>query len=178
MIILSSSELFIVPDKIEDAKTLQALSVLTFKETFGVQNNKENMKAYLEERLSLEQITFELEEPNSSFYFAIINKQCVGYLKLNFKNAQNEDVLNRQAFEIERIYILSLFQGKGLGSQLFQKAIDIGKAKKYNRLWLGVWEFNLNALAFYKRKGLNAFGKHTFLLGKDRQTDILMQLEF
>jgi ribosomal protein S18 acetylase RimI-like enzyme len=87
-------------------------------------------------------------------------------------------VLNNEAFEIERIYIKNEFQGNGFGSELFTLALRLGSEKGYKKLWLGVWEHNQKALAFYKRKGLVPFDQHLFQLGDDPQTDILMQLEF
>lgn len=100
-----------------------------------------------------------------------------GYLKLNFDNAQTENVLNNQAFEIERIYLLKEYQNKGLGTELFEAAIQIGKEKGYSTLWLGVWEKNRSALQFYQKKGLVTFGSHCFQLGSDTQTDFLMRYD-
>lgn len=157
-------------------KALHAVSVQTFKETFEKQNTEENMERYLKEQLSQNQIKKEFSDKNSAFYFAYSKDTLVGYLKLNFNEAQKEAVLDGKAFEIERIYILKVFQGRGFGSQLFDKALELGKARGYQLMWLGVWELNYNALEFYKRKGLEPFGSHVFQLGKDRQTDILMQL--
>ncbi|MGA0317146.1 MAG: GNAT family N-acetyltransferase, partial [Flavobacteriaceae bacterium] len=74
----------------------------------------------------------------SSFFFATHKKQMAGYLILNFDNSQTENVLNNQAFEIERIYLLKEYQNKGLGTELFEAAIQIGKEKRYRMLWLGV----------------------------------------
>jgi GNAT superfamily N-acetyltransferase len=106
------------------------------------------------------------------------DEEIVGYLKLNFNQAQKEEVLKGEAFEVERFYILKLYHGKGFGSQLFNKAIKIGKDKGYEQLWLGVWEHNKRALEFYTEKGLTPFSTHVFQLGQDTQTDILMQLKF
>ena len=100
-----------------------------------------------------------------------------GYLKLNFDSAQTENVLNNQAFEIERIYLLKEYQNKGLGTELFEAAIQIGKEKGYSTLWLGVWEKNRSALQFYQKKGLVTFGSHYFQLGSDTQTDFLMRYD-
>ena len=44
----------------------------------------------------------------------------------------------------------------------------------YETLWLGVWEHNLRAIAFYRRWGFETVGSHTFLLGSDEQTDLIM----
>lgn len=157
---------------------LVKLSVKTFKETFADQNTAANMEHYVRAKLNPSQLEKEHLNPNSEFYFVYQKKQLIGYLKLNFKDAQSEQVLEGKAFEIERIYLLRQKQRQGLGKQLFQEAINIGKAKGYKKLWLGVWEHNHPALAFYQKLGLRPFSSHTFLLGSDPQTDLLLELTF
>ena len=136
------------------------------------------MAVYLKQKLSKKQLDEEFSDKNTFFYFAYCNNVLAGYLKLNFKDAQKKAVLKGKAYEIERIYILKAYQGRGLGTQLFNKAIEIGKGKGYKMVWLGVWEFNHKALKFYEKKGLKAFHSHTFQLGNESQNDILMQLKF
>ncbi|HAN77391.1 MAG TPA: GNAT family N-acetyltransferase, partial [Bacteroidales bacterium] len=80
------------------------------------------------------------------------------------------------AIEIERIYILKEFHGKQIGQLLYDKAIEIGQQQNADFVWLGVWEKNLRAIAFYKKNGFEEFDKHFFRLGNDLQTDILMKL--
>jgi len=157
---------------------LREISITTFKETFGNQNKKKDMQIYLNNRMSLKQLKKELNNSDSKFYFAYSKNILIGYLKLNFELSQSENVLDGTAYEIERIYILKKHQGIGHGTNLFKKAIEIGKIRGYKKLWLGVWEQNKRALDFYKKHGLNYFNKHTFLLGTDQQTDFLLQLEF
>ncbi|MDQ2855211.1 MAG: GNAT family N-acetyltransferase, partial [Acidobacteriota bacterium] len=41
-------------------------------------------------------------------------------------------------------------------------------------LWLGVWEHNGRARAFYRKWKFVEFGEHIFQLGEDPQNDILM----
>ncbi len=172
------SFLKIIPVDSKNLKELQKISVTTFKETFVYQNTKENIESYLKINLSMKQIKKEFDNPFSEFYFAFNNKVIVGYLKLNFKSAQSENVLKNKAYEIERIYILKSQQRKGFGRQLFEKAVDIGKSKGYKKLWLGVWENNKAAINFYKKLNLSKFDEHIFLLGKDIQTDFLMKYNF
>jgi len=43
-------------------------------------------------------------------------------------------------------------------------------------VWLGVWEENQRAINFYKRNGFKEFGKHSFIVGDDEQTDLMMKL--
>lgn len=170
------SLLELIPVSVKELKLLQKLSVQTFVETFGAQNTKADMQAYLNSQMSTSQLKKELEHAHSDFYFAYHKDRLAGYLKLNFESAQREMVGNGTAFEVERIYLLNDFQRQGLGKVLFEKALALGIEKGYRKLWLGVWEHNTSALAFYKKLGLTVFDKHTFVLGSDSQTDLLMEL--
>ena len=161
---------------IDDLETLRNLSIQTFKETFEEVNTEEDMQKYLDENLSIEKLKTELENPNSEFYFAENNDEILGYLKLNFKDAQTEK-LEENHFEIERIYVLKAFLGQKIGQILFDKAIEIGREKNLEYVWLGVWEENHRAIKFYEKNGFEIFGKHDFVLGKDVQTDLLMKMK-
>jgi ribosomal protein S18 acetylase RimI-like enzyme len=76
--------------------------------------------------------------------------------------------------EIERIYVDSKFHGEGIGKSLLDKCIQLARLKNIKTVWLGVWEHNPNAIAFYKKYGFKKFDDHIFLLGRDPQTDWLM----
>jgi ribosomal protein S18 acetylase RimI-like enzyme len=134
------------------------------------------MKTYLEESFSMIKLKAELEDNNSEFYFAELNNNIIGYLKLNWGESQTE-IQDENTLEIERIYVLKDVYGKNIGQLLFQKAMDIAVQKKVNYVWLGVWEENLRAINFYKKNGFSEFNKHIFRLGNDEQTDIMMKLE-
>jgi len=161
---------------IDDLEALRNLSIQTFKETFEEVNTEEDMQKYLLENLSIEKLKSELENPNSEFYFAENNDEILGYLKLNFKDAQTEK-LEENHFEIERIYVLKTFLGEKIGQILFDKAIEIGREKNLEYVWLGVWEENHRAIKFYEKNGFEIFGKHDFVLGEDVQTDLLMKMK-
>ena len=161
---------------IDDLEALRNLSNQTFKETFEEVNTEEDMQKYLLENLSIEKLKTELENVNSEFYFAENNGEILGYLKLNFKDAQTEK-LEENHFEIERIYVLKAFLGQKIGQILFDKAIEIGREKNLEYVWLGVWEENHRAIRFYGKNGFEIFGKHDFVLGKDVQTDLLMKMK-
>jgi len=79
-----------------------------------------------------------------------------------------------ESLEIERIYIKSKFQKHGLGKQLLNKAIHIAKERDKKKVWLGVWENNANAIAFYQKMGFVQTGAHTFHMGDEEQIDFIM----
>lgn len=155
---------------------LQKIGRQTFHDTFSESNSEENMKKYLDEKFSIEKLTAELSNENSEFYFAILESEVIGYLKINFGETQTE-LKDDKALEIERIYVSKEFHGKRVGQLLYEKAIEIAKNKKSEYVWLGVWEENHRAVSFYKKNGFVEFDKHIFRLGTDEQTDLMMKLK-
>ncbi|KMK51862.1 GNAT family acetyltransferase [[Actinobacillus] muris] len=157
-----------------DLPALQAISRQTFHDTFADSNSAEDMQSYLAQHFSAEQLGKELSNLNTYFYFAEQQGEPIGYLKLNLGEAQTERQTDN-AVEIERIYVLKEWQGKGIGQTLYEFAVQQAKARTVDFIWLGVWEHNRNALAFYQKNGFVPFGSHFFQLGNDLQTDILMK---
>ncbi|MBE8712670.1 GNAT family N-acetyltransferase [Sphingobacterium hungaricum] len=161
---------------LNDIVKLQQIGRQTFYETFSTENTEENMTNYLNEGFSIEKLTAELIDKNVEFYFATVDKNVVGYLKLNFGKSQTE-LQDDKALEIERIYVLKEFHGKKVGQVLYEKAINIAKQENTDYVWLGVWQENPRAINFYKKNGFVEFDKHIFKLGDDEQTDIMMKFK-
>jgi ribosomal protein S18 acetylase RimI-like enzyme len=161
---------------ISDIDRLQEIGRQTFFETFSAWNSAENMKKYLDEEFSVENLTAELNDQNAELYFATLDDYVIGYLKINFGPSQTE-LQDDKAIEIERIYVLKDFHGKNLGQLLYEKAIQIARQKNADYIWLGVWEENSRAINFYKKNGFIEFDKHIFKLGNEEQTDIMMKLK-
>ncbi|WP_267266912.1 GNAT family N-acetyltransferase [Chryseobacterium formosus] len=154
---------------------LQEIGKKTFSETFSENNTEESMNEYLETSFSTEKLKSEINDENSEFYFAKLNDEVIGYLKLNTGSSQTE-IKDNNALEIERIYVSKDFHGKKVGQILYEKAIEIASQKKVDYVWLGVWENNLRAIKFYQKNGFVEFDKHIFRLGNEEQTDIMMKL--
>ena len=158
---------------LEDLHTLQEVSYDTFNDTFKHQNSPENIKAYLERALNLKQLEKELSNTSSQFFFVYFNNEVAGYLKINTNDAQSEE-MGDESLEIERIYIKDKFQKLGLGKCLQNKAMEIAMEHNKKKIWLGVWEKNENAIAFYKKLGFVQTGAHSFYMGDEEQIDFIM----
>ena len=161
------------PSEVEE---LLSLSRKTFYDAFEHLNNKEDFEAYTSVAFTHAKLLSEVENPHSQFFFAIIGDEKVGYIKLNYSSAQTE-LKDEYGIELERIYVLASQQGKKIGNQLLDYAIDKAKTEGKHYIWLGVWEHNQAAQRFYERNGFKPFGSHKFWVGKDEQTDILMRKE-
>jgi ribosomal protein S18 acetylase RimI-like enzyme len=158
---------------LEDSRKLQEISYETFNETFMQQNSPENMNAYLERAFNLKQLEKELSNISSQFFFVNFNNEVAGYLKVNTNDAQSEEMGN-ESLEIERIYIKNKLQKHGLGKYLLNKAMEIAMERNKKKIWLGVWEKNENAIAFYLKMGFVQTGAHSFYMGDEEQTDLIM----
>jgi diamine N-acetyltransferase len=158
---------------LDDLHDLKEISTETFNETFRDQNSPENMRVYLEKAFNLKQLESELSIISSQFFFIYFDKEVAGYLKLNIDDAQSEE-MGIESLEIERIYIKNGFQRHGLGKCLLNKAVEIALELNKKKLWLGVWEKNENAIAFYKKLGFVQTGSHSFYMGDEEQTDLIM----
>lgn len=160
---------------VANVKELKEISIKTFVDTYSAFNTKENISGYVEKSFNLEQLINELNEKHTTFYFAKHKEKILGYLKIR-SSVVNENIKEKNTLEINRIYILKEFQGKGIGSKLLIKAIEIAKFKKREYIWLGVWQKNESAINFYKKHHFEISGTYPFQLGNEKQSDYIMKL--
>jgi len=137
-------------------------------------NTEEQLQEYFEEAYNLRVLSTELEDPDSETYFIMHEEEIAGFLKVNWGNAQTERELEN-AFEIQRLYVLQTYQGFGLGKQLFEFALEHAEKNGFSWAWLGVWEHNTKAQAFYNRYGFEKFSQHRFMVGQKVDTDWLLK---
>lgn len=159
---------------LDDANILHEISCKTFDETFREKNTPANMKAYLQEAFNIDKLRNELSNSSSPFFLIYVDKELAGYIKMNECAAQT-DIFDPLSIEVERIYVIKELKGRGYGSALMNKAVDIARTQKKSYIWLGVWEKNEDAISFYKNNGFYAIGDHSFFVGEDEQTDLIMR---
>ncbi len=160
--------------KKEDAELIADMSRTTFYDVFAKDNTKEDMDIFMNEQFAKAALMKEVEEGDGIFILAYANNEPFGYARMRLTNTENI-LADENAIEIARIYVIQSAAGKGMGSALMQSCIAIAAEHNKTVIWLGVWEKNERAIAFYKRFGFYKFSEHTFLLGKDVQTDWLMK---
>jgi len=159
-----------------ELEQLRLISQQTFVTAFEKDNDPTDFKNYIDNAFAIEKIKEELLNQNSEFFFAFHNNDIVGYFKLNVGDAQT-DVKNEDSIELERIYIISKYQGKGVGKQILNYIKNLALNKNKRMLWLGVWEENKGAIRFYEGQGFEKFDTHPYYIGSDKQTDWLMRFD-
>ncbi|PZR22179.1 MAG: GNAT family N-acetyltransferase [Flavobacterium psychrophilum] len=155
---------------------LRNLSITTFTATYAQYNTEANMQSYIATEFSVEKLLEVINSTSSTFYFAMEGHEAIGFIKINYAPSQT-DLNDPKSLELERIYVSAQHQGKKTGQFLLDAARDIAVKNNFDYLWLGVWDKNTNAQKFYAKNGFIAFGTHDFMLGDDRQKDILLKLQ-
>lgn len=143
--------------------------------TYAHMNTRENMENYLLQCFTPESFSREFNHPDSSFFLLKDGQEIIGYYKMNLNDAQTERHYPNSA-EIERIYVATGHKGKGLGKHMILHACETAQLANARYIWLGVWEKNPAAIAFYQKMGFEQIDTHMFQLGDDAQTDIIMKL--
>jgi diamine N-acetyltransferase len=159
-----------------DAALIAGLSRQTFYETFAAYNTKADMDKFMNEQFTTEALINEVEKGESYFYLAYYENIPLGYMRMR-EGEKRVEFNNRPSVEIARIYAVKEAIGKGVGKALMEQSLKVAGEMKKEIIWLGVWEKNEKAIAFYTKWGFEKFGEHDFLLGNDLQTDWLMMKE-
>lgn len=158
---------------LEDAATLSKIGAETFFNTFKGTCTDEDMDGFLFEYYNINQVKKELSDPDDYFYFAEINNEVVGYLRIKEDYKSFETMKQWKSLELKRLYISESFHGKGVAQALTNFAFEFAKDNGYDVVWLGVWEHNFRAQNFYKKMGFEDSGhKHDFPIGNTPQTDL------
>ena len=157
-----------------DAGLLAELGARTFSETFAADNSPEDMAAYLAASFNIPRQTAELNDPASTFFIAEVGGHAAGYAQLH-AGEPAEGVEGPKPVELVRLYVSREWLGRGVGEALMRACVDGARQAGHETIWLGVWERNGRAQAFYRKWDFRAVGEHVFHLGSDPQRDILME---
>ena len=157
---------------IDDVSVLSVIARQTFYDTFTGTCTEADMLCFLDQFYNTAQLGTELQDEEMFYFFAEADGVPVAYLQ--FKEAYNNfpEIKRWKALELKRIYVLSGFHGKGIAQKLMDLFLDFAAAKKYEVVWLGVWEHNIRAQNFYEKYGFADSGyTHDFPIGNTPQTD-------
>jgi diamine N-acetyltransferase len=159
-----------------DAAMLADLGARAFAGAFAADNTPDDMEAYLRAHFSTETVAAELADPRAVFLVAEVDGAPAGYAKL-LADAAPDCVRGPDPIELVRLYALQEWLGAGIGAALMGASLDAAKRRGNGSIWLGVWERNTRAIAFYRKWGFEDVGEMVFVLGSDVQTDRVMARE-
>jgi GNAT superfamily N-acetyltransferase len=158
-----------------DAATLTELGARTFRDSFGADNRPEDMEAFLSSHYRPEIQAEELRDPRTLYLLAEVSGTPAGFALLGDRPLE-KGVPGDRPLMLVRLYVDRPFLGARVGAALMERCVAVARERGHDVLWLGVWERNTRAIAFYKRWGFTEVGEMIFQLGGDPQRDEVMAL--
>ena len=161
------------PAVLEDAAILADLGARTFRETFEAICSPEDLTAFVTGTYSEMIQQSELADPDRPGLVLELDGVPSGFVQLRLGHRE-PCVTGLRPVELQRIYVLRAFHGGGFGDALMRAAVELARAWGADALWLGVWEHNDRALAFYARWGFREAGDHVFQIGQQLDRDLIL----
>ena len=163
------------PAAAEDTRILTTLARETFVSAFAADNDPRDLDSYVRDAFSAIRMRREIADAANHFFLAFdAANVAVGYAKLRAGEAES-CVQGPNPIELERIYVMPTALGAGVGALLMKASLELAEELGHETIWLGVWEENRRALAFYRKWSFREVGTHTFQLGSDPQIDLVLE---
>ncbi len=156
-----------------DARRLAELAERTFRDTFEATNDPANMRLHCETSYGEAIQAREIADPAMATLVCEHDGELIGYAQVH-RGAAPPQIAAARPVEIQRIYVAKGWHGRGVAQALMAEALRIAESGGADQVWLGVWERNPRAIAFYRKLGFVESGDHVFQLGDDPQRDIVM----
>ena len=157
----------------DDASRLAEFATRAFTQTYAEFNTAEDIRDYIASSYGLTRQKRELSDPAMITVLAESGDALIGYAQVRRKEVPS-CVTQEAPAEIYRFYVDASAHGKGVAQRLMDESMNAARDLGAKNIWLGVWERNARAIAFYRKRGFIEIGEQHFQLGSDRQRDLVM----
>ena len=149
----------------DDTAALALIGAATFLESYAHFIGVADMLAHVRDKNSAAAYDAFARDPDCALWIAELPATAapVGYALLTPPDLPVET--GPGDIELRRIYLLSKWQGEGLGRRLIEGVIDQSRAMGKRRLLIGVYSGNEGAIGFYERMGCEMAGTRRFAVG-------------
>lgn len=161
-----------------DVGLLAEMGAETFFDAYVDDIEEGLLAGFVEEAFGVEQQAAEMADEGVVVLIAESEGQAVAYALLREWEAAPEglppQIAGRRSMELGRIYARKAWIGRGVGSALMRACLQLAEERGFEMMWLGVWERNERAIAFYRKWGFEEMGEQVFMLGEERQRDVVL----
>lgn len=157
-----------------DGEALAALAERCFRDTFGADNRPEDMDQHCADSYGPTLQSREIADPGLYTLVVEAEQRLIAFAQLRWA-APPACVRGRQPGEVLRFYVDRPAHGRGVAAELMDACLREFAARGSDVVWLGVWERNPRAIAFYRKFGFEPVGDQVFVVGSDPQRDLVLQ---
>jgi len=158
---------------LNDASTLAELGARTFSDAFAAENRPEDLALHLARSYGMAQQSVELASSRIATLLAEAEGEAIGFAQLR-EGGTPSCVTGQRPVELWRFYVTAAWHGRGVASMLMDAVMGEARRRLFETLWLGVWERNPRARAFYRKSGFVDVGSQVFYVGNDPQPDRIL----
>ncbi|AMY11777.1 Protease synthase and sporulation negative regulatory protein PAI 1 [Luteitalea pratensis] len=159
------------PGAIADAERLAAFGHRVFAATFAADNDPAQLARYVDAAYTPAVQAAELADAAIATWLACdADDRLLGFAQVRLGPAP-ASVTGPSPLELWRLYVDHEWHGRGVAADLMQTVCEHAARERAGVLWLGVWERNPRAQAFYRKHGFVPIGAHVFMFGTEEQTD-------
>jgi len=145
----------------DDLANLVRVAREAFFATYSTIDDPLDVAAYAERNFTTEAFGAVLDDLSAHLAVLLDAGGMAGYALLVRSPAPGCVVAGR-AVELSRLYLLPDRIGRGHGAALLRHALDWAAESGFDTLWLGVYDRNERAMAFYRRFGFEVVGTRPF----------------
>ncbi|MFZ5624733.1 MAG: GNAT family N-acetyltransferase [Gemmatimonadota bacterium] len=156
-----------------EAAILADLAARTFRDAFGAANRAVDLELHIRTHYGAARQAAELADPRMTALFVEADGMIAGYTQVRDGPAP-ACVSGPRPIELWRFYVDHVWHGRGIAAPLMDAVKAEARRRGGRTLWLGVWERNPRAIAFYRKQGFSPVGSQVYVVGTDPQNDLVM----
>lgn len=156
-----------------DASALADLGARSFVAKFGYMYTPEDLENFLAESHSEAKAAKEIADPAMQVLLAEEEGRLLGFCKLVLACGWPDHARGRKVIELKQLYTDPETTGRGIGSALMDRAMEIAREQEADEMQLSVWSGNEGAQKFYARYGFGKVADIFFMVGDQRDDEFL-----
>lgn len=154
-----------------DTRTLPPLARRIFAETFGHLFDAQKFADFCDAAYGPRgAMVADFQDASINWRVAEAAGELIAYAKIRPLVAPAPDP-KRGAMELQQIYVLPQWHGKGVAEALMRWSIDLARQQGAPELYLTVFDHNERAKRFYGKHGFSEVGRCAFVLGDQIHDD-------
>lgn len=157
---------------ISDAKKLSILFKQVYIQTYGIDGVSDEFANFITKQFAVERLEKLILEQPGNLIVAEYKGNLVGAVEIEFnKKCPIDDIVGP---ELNKLYILEWFCGKGIGKKLLDCAENLIREKNQKLFWLWALETNTRAVRFYEKHDYKWIGDAAFQMEKNSYMNKVM----
>ena len=155
----------IIRADVSHAALITTIGKKSFRRAFEhLFRNKEELLEYLENTYCPVKLAKSLRKENNVYLLALADGEPAGFAKIK-KHSLNEHIESGAQMELQKIYVLQEYHGKGIGTALLKETRNLARDIYPDYIWLDTHISNENAIRLYEKNGFKKIGKQLFTIG-------------